>query len=67
MKKKEKGEEERREEGVYMLDEKSTSPKVDRSEAKREMSPGYHWFVTERRGLIPCLLPGRLQLPTGLL
>ena len=50
-----------------MLVAKSASPKVDRPEAKREMRPGYHWFVTERRGLIPCLLPGRLQLATGLL
>jgi hypothetical protein len=32
-----------------MLVEKSASPKVDRSEAKREMRREYHWFVTERR------------------
>jgi hypothetical protein len=56
MKKKEKEEEGWREEGVYMLNEKSTSPKVDRSEAKREMSPGYHWFVTEGRGTHPLLV-----------
>jgi hypothetical protein len=62
MKKKKKGEEERREEGVYMLVEKSASPKVDRSEAKREMRRGYHWFVTERRVTHPLRHMGTSQL-----